>query len=175
MLLEALKPGTLPGANGDDAFLAVVQHLAVADGKQQTSGDTTDAGVQLQALAHYGVSARLVQTADFAPIEEQLARGIPVPCGTIHRGRWSDQPAPATGCSSTATPPPIWWLTTRGGSRIWSAAPPSTPTGWGCASRGRTSGGGGWWSPSVAGYSVMRRAGGGRWWMGDGDNHSSPG
>jgi hypothetical protein len=51
MILEALKPGTLPGANGDDAYLAVVQHLAVADGKQQTSGDTTDAGVQLQALA----------------------------------------------------------------------------------------------------------------------------
>jgi hypothetical protein len=86
MLLEALKPGTLPGANGDDAYLAVVQHLAVADGKQQTSGDTTDANAQLQALAHYGVTARLVQTADFELIEEQIARGIPVPCGTIHRG-----------------------------------------------------------------------------------------
>ena len=76
MLLEALKPGTLPGANGDDAYLAVVQRY----------GDTTDAGVQLQALAHYGISARLVQTADFALIEEQIARGIPVPCGYIHRG-----------------------------------------------------------------------------------------
>jgi hypothetical protein len=86
MLLEALKPGTLPGANGDDRYLAVVQHLAVADGKQQTSGDTTDANAQLQALAHYGVTARLVQTADFELIEEQIARGIPVPCGTIHRG-----------------------------------------------------------------------------------------
>jgi hypothetical protein len=86
MLLEALKPGTLPGANGDDAYLAVVQHLAVADGKQQTSGDTTDANAQLQALAHYGVTARLVQTADFELIEEQIARGIPVLCGTIHRG-----------------------------------------------------------------------------------------
>jgi hypothetical protein len=61
-LLEGLKPGTLPGANGEEADLAVVQHIAVADGKQQTSGDTTDAGVQLQALAHYGVTARLVQT-----------------------------------------------------------------------------------------------------------------
>ena len=76
MLLEALKPGTLPGANGDDQYLAVVQRY----------GDTTDAGVQLQALAHYGISARLVQTADFALIEEQIARGIPVPCGYIHRG-----------------------------------------------------------------------------------------
>jgi hypothetical protein len=50
MLLEALKPGTLPGANGDDAYLAVVQ------------------------------------SADFDLIEEQIARGIPVPCGYIHRG-----------------------------------------------------------------------------------------
>jgi hypothetical protein len=76
MLLEALKPGTLPGANGDDHYLAVVQRY----------GDTTDANAQLQALAHYGVTARLVQTADFELIEEQIARGIPVPCGTIHRG-----------------------------------------------------------------------------------------
>ncbi len=76
MLLEALKPGTLPGANGDDVYLAVVQRY----------GDTTDANAQLQALAHYGVTARLVQTADFDLIEEQIARGIPVPCGYIHRG-----------------------------------------------------------------------------------------
>jgi hypothetical protein len=76
MLLEALKPGTLPGVNGDDAYLAVVQRY----------GDTTDAGAQLQALAHYGVSAQLVQDADFQLIEQQIARGIPVPCGYIHRG-----------------------------------------------------------------------------------------
>ena len=76
MLLEALKPGTLPGANGDDQYLAVVQRY----------GDTTDANTQLQALAHYGLTARLVQTADFDLIEEQITRGIPVPCGTIHRG-----------------------------------------------------------------------------------------
>ena len=76
MLLEALKPGTLPGANGDDQYLAVVQRY----------GDTTDANTQLHALAHYGVTARLVQTADFELIEEQIARGIPVPCGYIHRG-----------------------------------------------------------------------------------------
>ena len=76
MLLEALKPGTLPGANGDDQYLAVVQRY----------GDTTDAGAQLQALAHFGVTARLVQDGYFQLIEEQIARGIPVPCGTIHRG-----------------------------------------------------------------------------------------
>jgi GH24 family phage-related lysozyme (muramidase) len=76
MLLEALKPGTLRGANGDDHYLEVVQRY----------GDTTDANTQLQALAHYGVTALLVQTADFELIEEQIARGIPVPCGYIHRG-----------------------------------------------------------------------------------------
>ena len=76
MLLEALKPGTFQGANGDDHYLAVVQR----------NGDTTDAGAQLQALAHYGITARLVQDADFQLIEQQIARGIPVPCGYIHRG-----------------------------------------------------------------------------------------
>jgi GH24 family phage-related lysozyme (muramidase) len=76
MLLEALKPGTLKGANGDDQYLAVVQRF----------GDTTDANAQLRALAHYGVTARLVQTADFQLLEQQINRGIPVPCGYIHRG-----------------------------------------------------------------------------------------
>ncbi len=86
MLLEAIKPGTLKGANGDDQYLAVVQHLVVADGKRQTIGDTTDASAQLRALAHYGVTARLVQTADFQLLEQQINRGMPVPCGYIHRG-----------------------------------------------------------------------------------------
>ena len=76
MLLEAIKPGTLKGANGDDQYLAVVQRF----------GDTTDANAQLQALAHYDVTARLVQDADFQLIEQQINRGIPVPCGYLHRG-----------------------------------------------------------------------------------------
>lgn len=86
MLLEAIKPGTLKGANGDDQYLAVVQQLVVVDGKQQINGDTTDANSQLRALAHYGVTARLVQNADFQLIEQEINRGIPVPCGYIHRG-----------------------------------------------------------------------------------------
>jgi hypothetical protein len=76
MLLETLKPGTLKGANGDDQYLAVVQRF----------GDTTDASAQLRALAHFGVTARLVQNADFRLLEQQINRGIPVPCGYIHRG-----------------------------------------------------------------------------------------
>lgn len=76
MLLEAIKPGTLQCANGDDQYLTVVQRF----------GDTTDANAQIRALAHYGVSARLVQNADFQLIEQQIARGIPIPCGYLHRG-----------------------------------------------------------------------------------------
>jgi len=76
MLLEAIKPGTLKGANGDDQYLAVVQRF----------GDTTDASAQLRALAHFGVTARLVQNADFQLLERQINRGLPVPCGYIHRG-----------------------------------------------------------------------------------------
>lgn len=76
MLLEAIKPGTLESANGDDQYLAVVQRF----------GDTTDASAQLRALAHFGVTARLEQNADFQLIEQQINRGIPVPCGYIHRG-----------------------------------------------------------------------------------------
>ena len=76
MLLETIKPGTLKGPNGDEQYLAVVQRF----------GDTTDASAQLRALAHYGVTARLVQDADFQLIEQQISRGIPVPCGYIHRG-----------------------------------------------------------------------------------------
>ncbi|MCS5698442.1 glycoside hydrolase family protein [Cyanobium sp. FGCU-52] len=76
MLLEAIKPGTLKGGNGDDQYLAVVQRF----------GDTTDVNAQILALAHYGVTAHLVQTADFQLLEQQINRGIPVPCGYIHRG-----------------------------------------------------------------------------------------
>ena len=121
MLLEAIKPGTLQGANGDDQYLAVVQRF----------GDTTDASAQLRALAHFGVTARLEQSADFQLIEQQINRGIPVPCGYIHRGP-VDRP---TGSGH--------WLIVYGhtpthvvvndpwGSPIWSVAPPSTPRGWG--------------------------------------------
>jgi len=44
------------------------------------------ASAQIRALAHYGVTARLVQNADFKLLEQQINRGIPVPCGYIHRG-----------------------------------------------------------------------------------------
>jgi hypothetical protein len=76
MLLEAIKPGTLKGANGDDQYLAEVQGF----------GDTTDAGTKLRALAHFGVTAPLVQNAALPLIEQQINSGISVLCGYIHRG-----------------------------------------------------------------------------------------
>lgn len=76
MLLEYLRPGTLKGANGDDQYLQRVQRF----------GDTTNATAQLQALSSYGIKARFVQDGEFRMIEKQISRGVPVPCGYLHRG-----------------------------------------------------------------------------------------
>jgi len=76
MLLEHMKPGTLKGPNGDDQYLRVVQRF----------GDTTDAGAQVKALSSYGLDVKFVQNANFALIESQIKKGIPVPCGYLHRG-----------------------------------------------------------------------------------------
>lgn len=76
MLLSFLKPDALKGANGDDQYLKTVQKY----------GDTTSAPAQIKALADYGVTARFVQNADFSLLKKQIDRGVPVPCGYIHRG-----------------------------------------------------------------------------------------
>ncbi len=52
MLVEYLKPGTLPGTYGDDSYIKRVFQY----------GDTTEAGVQLKALQSYGIESRFVQT-----------------------------------------------------------------------------------------------------------------
>ena len=82
MLLAFLRPGVLSGANGDDQYLQRVRRY----------GDTTDAAAQLQALASYGIEAEFTQKASFRTIEAQIAAGIPVPCGYLHRGP-VEQPA----------------------------------------------------------------------------------
>jgi hypothetical protein len=76
MLLAFLRPGVLSGANGDDQYLQRVLRY----------GDTTDAEAQLQALASYGIEAEFTQKASFRTIEAQIAAGIPIPCGDLHRG-----------------------------------------------------------------------------------------
>jgi len=76
MLLEALKPGTLNGPNGDDAYL----------GRVMRYGDTTDSVSQLKALQSFGVEASLTRGANWATITKQIDQGIPVPIGILHKG-----------------------------------------------------------------------------------------
>ncbi len=76
MLLESLKPGTLSGPNGDDAYL----------GRVLRYGDTTEATSQIKALQSYGVEAHMVRNASWKTIESQIDKGIPVPIGILHKG-----------------------------------------------------------------------------------------
>lgn len=76
MLTAYLKPGSISGANADDQYLKRVQQY----------GDSTDANAQIKALASFGIKARFVQNADWADLERQINRGVPVPCGFLHHG-----------------------------------------------------------------------------------------
>jgi hypothetical protein len=76
MLCEYLKPGTLPGAKGDDKYVEQVFKR----------GDSTDAAVQVQTLKHFGVASRFVTNGTFAILDSQLSQGIPVPVGILHHG-----------------------------------------------------------------------------------------
>jgi len=76
MLLAFIKPGVLSGPNGDDQYLARVHQF----------GDTTNPAGQIKALASYSITARFSNQASFSTLEEQIAAGIPVPCGYLHRG-----------------------------------------------------------------------------------------
>jgi hypothetical protein len=86
MLLAFLKPGVITGPNGDDQYLARGRHLGVADDEHRTRGDTTDPAAQIQVLTSYGITARFSKQVDFSTLEQQIAAGIPVPCGYLHRG-----------------------------------------------------------------------------------------
>lgn len=76
MLLSYLKPGSITGANADDQFLKRVRQF----------GDTTNVTAQLKALWSYGVKASFRQNSDFAELEQQINRGVPVPVGVLHHG-----------------------------------------------------------------------------------------
>lgn len=73
MLLATLDPDAI---EGDDEYINEVFKY----------GDTTSAAAQLDALKHFGVDARFVQNADWALVESQLKKGIPVPMGVLHKG-----------------------------------------------------------------------------------------
>ncbi|MEL0190580.1 MAG: glycoside hydrolase family protein [Candidatus Poseidoniales archaeon] len=76
MLLEYIKPGTLPGETGDDIYVQKVFEI----------GDTTDAYVQVKALASYGVHSKFIQNGSLDTIRDQIDKGIPVPIGILHHG-----------------------------------------------------------------------------------------
>jgi hypothetical protein len=79
MCLEFLKPGTLIGAKGDDAYLKKV--IAV--------GDTTDHAVQTKVLSSYGIKSDFRYNLSFADLDRELSAGRPVIIGILHRGSLS--------------------------------------------------------------------------------------
>jgi hypothetical protein len=79
MCLEFLKPGTLKGAKGDDAYVTKVFAI----------GDTTDHAVQTKVLAGYGVKSHFSYNLSFADLDRSLAAGKPVVIGILHRGSLS--------------------------------------------------------------------------------------
>jgi hypothetical protein len=76
MLTECLKPGTLPGAKGDDKYVEQVFKR----------GDSTDASVQVQTLKHFGINASFKTNGSLGTLDALLAQGIPVPIGILHHG-----------------------------------------------------------------------------------------
>jgi hypothetical protein len=79
MVLEYFKPGTLPGAKGDDAYVRKVFSI----------GDTTDHLVQTRVLASYGIKSSFSYSLTFADLDRELAASRPVVIGILHRGSLS--------------------------------------------------------------------------------------
>jgi uncharacterized protein YvpB len=79
MCLEYFKPGTLPGAKGDDAYVRKVFAI----------GDTTDHVVQTRVLASYGIKSHFSYGLSFADLDRELSAGRPVVIGILHRGTLS--------------------------------------------------------------------------------------
>ena len=84
MCLEYLKPGTLKGAKGDDAYVQKVFAI----------GDSTDHTVQTRVLESYGVKSQFSYNLSFSDIDKSLSAGKPVVIGILHRGSLS---APSGG------------------------------------------------------------------------------
>jgi hypothetical protein len=80
MCLEYFKPGTLPGAKGDDAYLK----------KVIATGDTTDHSVQTRVLNSYGLSSDFFYNLGFDDLDRELSAGRPVVIGILHRGSLSN-------------------------------------------------------------------------------------
>jgi hypothetical protein len=79
MCLEYFKPGTLKGAQGDDAYIQKVFAI----------GDTTDHAVQTKVLSGYGVDSKFSYSLSFADLDFELSNNRPVVIGILHRGSLS--------------------------------------------------------------------------------------
>lgn len=79
MVLEYIKPGTLKGAKGDDAYVQKVFAI----------GDSTDHSVQTRVLTGYGVKSHFSYNLSFADLDRELSAGRPVVIGILHRGSLS--------------------------------------------------------------------------------------
>ena len=79
MCLEYFKPGTLKGAQGDDAYIQKVFAI----------GDSTDHAVQTKVLESYGVKSYFSYNLSFSDIDKSLSAGKPVVIGILHRGSLS--------------------------------------------------------------------------------------
>jgi hypothetical protein len=79
MCLEFLKPGTLKGSKGDDAYIQKVFAI----------GDTTDHAVQTRVLKDYGITSEFRYNLGFADLDRELSAGRPVAIGILHRGTLS--------------------------------------------------------------------------------------
>ena len=79
MCLEYFKPGTLKGAQGDNAYIQKVFAI----------GDTTDHAVQTKVLSGYGVDSKFSYNLSFADLDRELDNNRPVVIGILHRGSLS--------------------------------------------------------------------------------------
>ena len=79
MALEYFKPGTLPGAKGDDAYVRKVFAI----------GDSTDHSVQTKVLKDFGIDSRFSYNLNFSDLDRELAAGRPGVIGILHRGTLS--------------------------------------------------------------------------------------
>lgn len=80
MALEFLKPGTLKGSKGDDAYLKKVLAL----------GKSTDHKVQTRVLESYGLYSTWKTNLTFKDLDRELSLGKPVVIGILHRGSLSN-------------------------------------------------------------------------------------
>ncbi len=73
MLLKYLKPSSI---TSDDEYLQTVYK----------HGESEDAFTQLRTLREYGIDAQFLQDGSWDTLDSQLAKGIPIPIGILHKG-----------------------------------------------------------------------------------------